>query len=153
MNLEYCIQLNSSHNTPYSLLLCYQSHWLPQSNQMDGTAHNLQLWRTRDILQWIRNHRMIVKPTISRAGCRGEILPASSPRSIFINLPVRFSQINHLPSSLPLATYSPTNQAEVVTIIVSLPKLHADPIPLVMTNCFSVIRTDLWTPDVWQTVN
>lgn len=93
-----------------------------------------------EILQWIRNNRMIVQSLQRRSDWRGEILPAPSPRSIFINLPVRFSQINHLPSSLPLATYSPTNQSEDVILIVLLLKLHADWIPQAMRNSFSVTK-------------
>lgn len=70
------------------------------------TVHNCIGTRRAD-LQWLI--RKYYKSHFSRS--RIYNLPASSPWSILINLPVRFSQINHLPSSLPLATYSPATQS------------------------------------------
>lgn len=82
----------------YLPLLCYLYHLLQQHSHMDEIVYSSQLKKNM-------MHETVFK---GQQQWKKEVhLPAPSPASILINLPVRFSHMNHLPSSLPLAINSP----------------------------------------------
>jgi hypothetical protein len=67
------------------------------------------------------------------------MVPFSSPTKILINLPVFFCHMNHRPSSLPLATYSPFSPRKLACLM-SVPVLQWPTYRCRMSMATSVCR-------------